>query len=106
MTFAWIALAVLAHEAGHALAAQALRLPWRPVLSWRGPGIRIGSDSPRLTRWQVGLTAAAGPLASILLAVAAWTAHPFVAVVSLDLALWNLVLPRSDGRLVLRALRG
>lgn len=98
---------VVAHEAGHAAAAQMLGLPWKPVLGrWGRPGIRIGSDDRRLTRRERAITAAAGPVVSIALGVALWTVNPFVAVVSLDLAFWNLILPSSDGAAVLRALRG
>jgi hypothetical protein len=97
---------VLVHEAGHAGAAQALGLPWRPTLSRRGPGVRIGSDSFRLTRRQVIATAAAGPLVSLAFGVVIWGVLPLLALASFELALWNLVLPHSDGARIVRVLRG
>jgi stage IV sporulation protein FB len=97
---------ILVHEAGHAGAAQALGLPWRATFSRRGPGIRIGSDSLRLTRRQVIVTAAAGPLVSLACGIAIWKLLPFLALSSFELALWNLVLPQSDGAKILRVLRG
>lgn len=102
--FAALALALVVHEAGHAFAAIALRLPWCPVLTWRGPGISIGSESLRLTRVQVVVTAAAGPLASLALATLAFRfGQPFLALVSLDLCVVNLLpMPHSDGTRMLR----
>jgi hypothetical protein len=101
-----ITAALLIHELGHAVAAEALGLRWRPVLTWHGPGIRIGSDELRLTRHQVVTTALAGPLASLAFAVAAFHVQPMLCLASLELGLFNLILPRSDGAAVLRELRG
>ena len=97
---------VAVHEFGHAFAAQTLRLPWTPVLSRRGPGIRVGSESFRLTTRQMVATAIAGPLASLVFAAVLWPTDRFLALCSIEIAVWNLVLPRSDGAAVLRALRG
>jgi hypothetical protein len=97
---------VLVHEAGHAGAAQALRLPWRPTLSRRGPGVRIGSESFRLTRGQVIPTAAAGPLVSLAFGIAIWQSHPLLALASFEMTLLNLVLPHSDGATIVRVLCG
>lgn len=110
----WLALilavivTLAAHEAGHALAAQAWRLPWRPTLTWHGPGIRIGSDDIKLTRSQIATTCAAGPAANLLVAVVAvFVLHmPLVALLNIEFAVVNLLpFPRSDGRNILGAVR-
>lgn len=98
--------ALLAHELGHATAAQTLNLPWKLIVTRHGPGIRVGADTIRLTRQQIIVTAASGPAASLAFAVAIWAASPLAAIISLELAFWNLILPRSDGALILHAVRG
>lgn len=57
---------VLAHEAAHAAAAQALGLRWKPFvrLPWKA-GIAVWVDTPRQQRL-IGL---AGPAANLVLAV-------------------------------------
>lgn len=97
-------VAIISHEAGHATAAAALRLPWRPVLTRSGPGVQFGAASIRLRPWQVRVTAAAGPAANLLVAYAvAWAGIAQIVVACLLLALINLVpLPRSDGSRILR----
>lgn len=101
------ALAVV-HELGHAAAAQLLGLPWRPVVSKRGPGIRVGRDDLRLTRAQRGITAAAGPGASLLLAACLWAiGQHLCALASIEIAVVNLVPFRhSDGMTLREAIRG
>jgi hypothetical protein len=81
-----------------------MRLPWRPVLTRLGPGVRIGRDDVPLTRRQVVLTAAGGPLANVLLcAVAYELGQGFVVLVGLDFILFNILpLPHSDGLRMLR----
>lgn len=90
---------VVVHEAGHAAVAALLRLPWRPTLTWHGPGIVIGRDDLELTRRQVALTAAGGPLANLALCVIAHTiGQPVVVGIGLLFAGMNLApLPLSDG---------
>ncbi len=75
-------IAVLAHEAGHATAAQALHLRWEPFL--RFP-VSFGIRAER-SRW----VAAAGPLTSLLVAVAAFPYWPLLSVASLLLGLVSL----------------
>lgn len=104
LMLASILAALAAHEAGHAIAAQAFRLPWKPVLTRHGPGISIGNDQLRLTRAQIAVTAAAGPAMSLMFAAAIWKLSPFAALASLELGVFNLLLPRSDGALLFRAL--
>jgi Zn-dependent protease len=98
-----IGVQLLAHEAGHAAVAAALRLPWRPVLTRHGPAIVVGRDDLALTRRQVVLTNAGGPLANLALcAVAYRLGLGLVVLEGLEIAALNLVLPRSDGARMLR----
>lgn len=93
-----ILAALVAHEAGHAAAAQALGLRWRPVVTKRGPGIRIGADHIRLTRTQIAITAAAGPTASLLFTATMWHTQPFMALASLELRARARTWPSDLGR--------
>lgn len=97
---------VVVHELGHVTVATMLGISWMPVLTRRGPGIQIGRDDLRLSRVQRGLTAAAGPAASLLLAACLWTSgQRLPAVASLEIAVANLLpFPHSDGRTVYVAL--
>jgi hypothetical protein len=98
-----LAVNLLVHEAGHALAAIALRIPWCVTLERLGPGIRVGWDDHPLTRRQVVLTAVGGPLANIALAAVAYLlGQPFAVLVSVEFAVGNLVLPHSDGSRIFR----
>lgn len=94
---------LVVHELGHAAAAAALRLPWQPVLTRHGPGMKIGSDDFALTRREVTLTSAGGPVANILLAAAAiHFGLGLLALLNLEFAVLNLLpFPRSDGRRIL-----
>jgi Zn-dependent protease len=96
---------VCIHEAGHVAAAILLRLPWRPTVTRHGPGVRIGRADLDLSRWQVRITAAGGPVANILLAAVCIELHlGLIALLSLVFAATNLIpLPRSDGSRILRA---
>ena len=87
------------HEAGHAAAATAFRLPWKPVLTRHGPGVMIGNDDIRLTRFQVAVTSAAGPLANLVLAyMAVKTGMAVLALLNIEFAYFNLIpFKRSDG---------
>ncbi len=77
-----ILIAIVAHEAGHALAAQALHLRWQ--LFVRFPiSFGVKAEPSRL----VG---AAGPLASLLVAVVAAPYWPILSVSSLLLGLLSL----------------
>lgn len=98
---------LLAHEAGHAATAAALRLPWRPVLSWHGPGIVIGRDDLLLAPWQLVATAAGGPFANLLLCAAAFRlGQPLLILINLEFAVINLLpFPRSDGARMLHPAR-
>lgn len=99
-----VAATLVVHEAGHALAATALRLPWRPILTRHGPAVVIGRDDLRLTRRQVVLTAAGGPLANIAVCAAAYAlGQGLVVLVGLEIVVLNLLpLPRSDGSKIIR----
>jgi hypothetical protein len=92
------------HEAGHVAAAIVLRLPWKPVITRRGPGIRIGRADLDLSRFQVRLTAAGGPAANLVLAfVCIRLGLGIMALMSLEFAIVNLLpLPHSDGSRILR----
>lgn len=97
-------IALLVHEAGHAVVAIMLRLPWRPVLTRRGPGIAIGRAEIDLARWQVRTTATGGPLFNIVLALVC-IQFGLAALASMNIlfAIANLVpLPHSDGARMLR----
>ncbi len=77
-----ILIAVVAHEAGHALAAQALHLRWQVFV--RFPiSFGVKAEPSRL----VG---AAGPLASLIVAVVAAPYWPVLCVFSLALCLVSL----------------
>jgi Zn-dependent protease len=104
----WLVLAlgvpavVGVHEAGHYIAARMLGYRPRLVACWKGVGIEWGNAAvPLRTR---GLVTLAGPAASLLYGAAVgWAGVSLVALMSLELAVLNLLpLPRSDG---LRALR-
>lgn len=99
-----IAAAVVVHEAGHALAAKSLRLPCRPVLTKHGPGISIGSDDYTLSPREIRLTAIAGPLANLLLALVGYRLGiGFLVLANLEFAFVNLLpLRRSDGSRLLK----
>lgn len=107
----WIAFAayflvtVTVHEFGHAAAAEALGLPWRPTLTWHGPGIVIGNDDIELRPWQIRVTCAAGPLANALVAVAAFELGAgLLFLMCAEMTVINLLpFPRSDGRRILKA---
>jgi hypothetical protein len=94
-----VAVTLVVHEIGHVLAAVALRLHWRPILTWHGPAVVIGRDDLLLTRRQLVLTSAGGPLANIALcAVAYLLGQGLVVAVGLEILFWNLLpWPRSDG---------
>lgn len=98
-----LALTLLIHEAGHAAVATLYGLPWRPVLTRHGPGVSIGNDDIRLTRLQVALTSAGGPLANLLLAlIAVKVGQGFLAAANIEFAVVNLLpFKRSDGHRIL-----
>lgn len=100
-----IAVTLVAHETGHALAAQLYGLPWKPTLTRHGPGVVIGSETIRLSPAQVRVTAAAGPAANLLLvAVGLRLGVPFMVLASLEFAVMNLLpFRRSDGARILYA---
>jgi len=105
LTLAGFFLATVgAHEAGHAAVSLALHLPTRLVLTRHGPGVRVGSDSVRLARWQVVVTAGAGPAANVALAAAAFRLGvPFLVLMNLECAVLNLLPFRSsDGSRMLQ----
>jgi hypothetical protein len=98
------------HELGHLLAWQAFGVRHkRLVFHWRRGGIGVEYDADRrhLSRRQQFVGAAGGPAANLLLAAALWHLAPLLASASLELALFNTLLPvrGSDGRWMLRALR-
>jgi len=95
---------VLVHEAGHAVAAEALGLPWKPTFSRRGLGITVGRDDLKLRPWQIRASCAAGPAANLAVAAAGVYFHePALFLLNALFALINLIpLPKSDGARILR----
>jgi stage IV sporulation protein FB len=102
-----IVIAIICHEAGHAAAAQAVGLEWRPFarLPWKigvavvapGPGIRPRDDL---------VIALAGPAASALLAAFTFQVAPWLSLLSAMLAVLNLLpFPGTDGRRAIGAAR-
>jgi stage IV sporulation protein FB len=102
-----ILIAIVSHEAGHAAAAQAVGLQWRPFvrLPWKigvavvapGSGIRPRDDL---------LIALAGPGASALLAALTFQVSPWLSLLSGLVAVLNLLpLPGSDGLRAIAAAR-
>ena len=103
-------LSFAAHELGHLLAWKAFGVRHkRLVFHWRRGGIGVEYDADRrhLSRRQQFVGAAGGPMANLLLAAALWHVAPLLASGSLELGLFNLLLPvrGSDGRWMLRSLR-
>jgi hypothetical protein len=99
-----------AHELGHLLAWKTFGVRHkRFVFHWRRGGIGVEYDADRrsLSRWQQFAGAAGGPMANLLLAAALWRVAPLLASGSLELGLFNLLLPvrGSDSRWMLRSLR-
>ena len=99
-----------AHELGHLLAWKAFGVRHkRLVFHWRrgGVGVEYDADRRHLSGRQQFVGAASGPLANLLLAGALWQVAPLLASGSLELGLFNLLLPvrGSDGRSMLRSLR-
>lgn len=94
---------VIVHEFGHAVVAAMLRLPWAPVVTRHGLGMRIGSDDIALTHSEVALTSAGGPLANLMLYAAAFHfGLGLLALLNLLFAVMNLLpFPRSDGHRIL-----
>ncbi len=101
-----LAVGLVVHEAGHAITATMLGYPVRPVLTWHGPGIRWGSDTVTSPDRHRALVASGGLAATVALMVGAMlTGAWLLAAVNVDLLVWNLVLPSSDGRHAWKALR-
>ncbi len=101
-----VLIAIVAHEAGHAITATVLGYPVRPVLTWHGPGIRWGSDAVMSSDRHRALVASGGLAATFALMVGAMlTGAWLLAAVNVDLLVWNLMLPNSDGRHAWKALR-
>ncbi len=94
----WAGIAVVCHEAGHWCAARWLGYQPRPVVTWKGPGIRW--DATGAPDEHHAIVAASGPLASVLLvAVAFAVGLGWLAACSTELAVVNLIPFRnSDGR--------
>ena len=100
-----------AHELGHLLAWKTFGVRHkRFVFHWRRGGIGVEYDADRrhLSRRQQFVGAAGGPMANLLLAAALWHVAPLLASGSLELGLFNILLPvhGADGRWMLRSLRG
>ncbi len=101
-----LAVAVVVHEAGHAITATVLGYPVRPVLTWHGPGIRWGSDAVTSPDRHRALVASGGLAATFALMIGAMlTGAWLIAAVNADLLIWNTILPNSDGRHAWKALR-
>jgi Zn-dependent protease len=102
-----LALVIVCHEAGHAAAAQAAGLDWKPIarLPWRiGIGVVIpeGGLHPR-DELRIAL---AGPAASIMLAIVTFGAWRWLGVYSGLVAAANLLpFPGSDGMRAAHAVR-
>lgn len=106
MTFLYLLLVMLAHEAGHACAAQALGHRWQPFFRLNAIGVAVVVPDGGLSRRADVTIAAAGPGVSLAL-VGLWPLAPALALFSLTLAVLNLLpfLPGSDGHRIQRAVR-
>jgi len=102
-----IILAIISHEAGHAAAAHAVGLEWRPFvrLPWK-LGVAVVAPAGGLRPRDDLLIALAGPAASALLAAVSFQVSPELSLLSGLLAVLNLVpLPGTDGRRAIGAAR-
>jgi Zn-dependent protease len=100
-----IAIAIVAHEAGHAAAAQAIGLEWRPFarLPWK-IGVAVLVPDTGIRPRDDLFIALAGPSASALLAGLTFQVAPWLSLLSGLLAVLNLVpLPGTDGLRAIRA---
>jgi Zn-dependent protease len=94
-----IVLAIVSHEAGHAAAAQAVGLQWRPFarLPWK-IGVVVLAPEPGIRPRDDLLIALAGPAASAMLAALAFQVSPHLSLLSGMLAVLNLLpFPGTDG---------
>jgi Zn-dependent protease len=102
-----IVIAIVSHEAGHAAAAQAVGLEWRPFarLPWK-IGVAVVAPATGIRPRDDLFIALAGPSASALLAALTFQVAPWLSLFSALVAVLNLVpLPGSDGMRALRAAR-
>jgi Zn-dependent protease len=94
-----ILIAIVSHEAGHAAAAQAVGLRWRPFvrLPWK-IGVVVLAPEPGIRPRDDLFIALAGPAASAMLAALTFQISPALSVLSGCLAVLNLLpLPGTDG---------
>jgi len=101
----WLALPylVFVHELGHAVAAQLLGLRWRPVMARVhglpiAPAVGVYLPSGGLPALADLAVATSGPIASLLVAAAAWRFSPHIAVPSAAFGTASLVpIKKQDG---------
>ena len=94
-----IVIAIISHEAGHAAAAQAIGLEWRPFarLPWKF-GVAVVAPRLGMRPRDDLLIALAGPAASAMLAALTFQLSPWLSLFSALLAVLNLApIPGSDG---------
>jgi Zn-dependent protease len=102
-----IVIAIVCHEAGHAAAARAVGLAWRPFarLPWK-IGVAVVAPEPGIRPRDDLLIALAGPASSALLAALTFQIAPWLSLLSALLAVLNLMpLPGSDGMRAIGAAR-
>ena len=102
-----IALVVVCHEAGHAVAAQSAGLEWRVFvrLPWK-IGVAVVLPPRGLDPRDDLFIAVAGPTASTALAVVTFQTWTWLSLLSGLVAVTNLVpMPGSDGLRAIRAAR-
>ena len=109
MTILMIFLASIGlHELGHALMA---KLVGAKIKAWglnrTGPYVRVSINPPCM--WRAQLCLFSGPLVNLLLSLLFLATNPVLHVVgmlNLPFALFNLLLPRSDGWQMWKATTG
>ena len=94
-----IIIAIVSHEAGHAAAAQAVGLQWRPFvrLPWK-IGVVVVAPDPGIRARDDLFIALSGPAASAMLAALTFEISPTLSLLSACLAVLNLLpFPGTDG---------
>lgn len=96
-------LSIIFHEAAHAMMSEVLGLRVKRVsINWTGIGIWREAGKP----WQNALVAAAGPVATFLLAWLLWSLLPSVAWGNLGFGMLSIFWPsrEADGFKIMRGL--
>jgi hypothetical protein len=96
LSIALAIIATIAHEIGHLVCALTTGAHVKAVrLSWVGLSLRTCVDPP--CQWRVQVNYLSGPLMNLMLAGMCWNLWYTFAWMNLLTAVFNLVLPRSDG---------